>query len=183
MENVVDSVVELFLIAGRAAYFGEPVSQEEHALQCAELAEKDGADDALVIAALLHDVGHLLHHRGEDIAERGSDAQHELIGQKWLMRRFGPAVAEPVRLHVAAKRFLCATDSSYQAQLSPASQLSLTLQGGPLTPPEIAEFATNPFHAAAVRLRRWDDEAKIPGKAVPPLDHYRARLAGLAITE
>src|SRR5262245_8960167 len=118
MENVVDSVVELFLIAGRAAYFGEPVSQEEHALQCAELAEKDGADDALVIAALLHDVGHLLHHRGEDIAERGSDAQHELIGQKWLMRRFGLAVAEPVRLHVAAKRFLCATDSSYQVQLS-----------------------------------------------------------------
>src|SRR5262245_59824648 len=136
MENVVETVVELFRVAGRAAYFGEPVSQEEHALQCAHLAEHDGADNALVVAALLHDIGHLLHQQGEDIADRGTDAHHESIGQKWLMRRFGPAVAEPVRLHVAAKRFLCATDPRYQAQLSPASQLSLKLPGGPFTPPE-----------------------------------------------
>ena len=115
--KVVTEVMELFGTAGRAAYFGEPVSQEEHALQCAHLADQQGADDSLVVAALLHDVGHLLHHQGEDIAEQGADAQHEVIGQAWLMRRFGSAVAEPVRLHVAAKQFLCATDPHYLAQL------------------------------------------------------------------
>src|SRR5438128_5804732 len=166
--KVVTEVMELFGTAGRAAYFGEPVSQEEHALQCAHLADQQGADDSLVVAALLHDVGHLLHHQGEDIAEQGADAQHEVIGQAWLMRRFGSAVAEPVRLHVAAKQFLCATDPHYLAQLSPASQLSLKLQGGPFSPADCAAFAQSPFHAAAVRLRRWDDEAKVPGLAVPP---------------
>jgi phosphonate degradation associated HDIG domain protein len=182
MDSVVDTIVDLFRTAGRSAYFGEPVSQEEHALQCAHLAERHGAADALVVAALLHDVGHLLHEQGEDIAERGTDAQHEQVGYDWLMERFGPTVAEPVRLHVAAKRFLCATDAKYFGQLSPASRISLALQGGSMTPAEAAKFSAHPAHLAAVNLRRWDDEAKVPGLAVPELNHYRGRIAAAAIS-
>jgi phosphonate degradation associated HDIG domain protein len=179
--KTVDEVFELFRKAGRSAYFGEPVSQEEHALQCAFLAEQAGARDTLIVAALLHDVGHLLHQKGEDIAERGSDARHEQIGHAWLIRRFGVAVAEPVRLHVAAKRFLCATDNEYLAQLSPASQLSLQLQGGPFSASECIRFAADPCHADAVRLRIWDDEAKVADLTVPALDHYRQRLEAAAL--
>jgi len=177
--DVLNSIAQLFEHQGRAAYFGESVSEAEHALQSAHLAEQEGADDALVAAALLHDVGHLLHGLGEDVADRGLDARHEEVGHTWLARWFGPAVAEPVRLHVAAKRYLCATDPAYLGELSPASRRSLELQGGPFTPAEVEEFQRNPHHAAAVRLRHWDDAAKIPDLAVPPLEHYRPRLAKL----
>jgi phosphonate degradation associated HDIG domain protein len=178
--DIVDEIMALFKSGGEAAYFGEPVTQLEHALQCASLAEQNGAENSLIVAALLHDVGHLLHGRGEDIAERGTDAQHEEMGYAWLARRFGDAVAEPVRLHVAAKRYLCATDTEYAKQLSSASQLSLRLQGGPFTAEEAAEFESSPFLAAAVRLRRWDDEAKIPEREVRPLEYYRHRILDAA---
>ena len=177
--DVVNQIAELFERQGTAAYFGEPVSQAEHALQSAHLAEREGADDALVVAALLHDVGHLLHGLGEDVADHGVDGRHEDVGHAWLTRWFGPAVAEPVRLHVAAKRYLCATDPDYLGRLSPASVRSLELQCGPFTPAELAAFEHNPHHTAAVRLRRWDDAAKVPGLSVPPLDSYRPRLAKL----
>jgi phosphonate degradation associated HDIG domain protein len=177
--HVVDTITELFTTRGHAEYHGEAVTQEEHALQAAHLAEKEGADDALVAAALLHDVGHLLHRFGEHAAEHGVDDRHEQLGRAWLARWFCPAVAEPVRLHVAAKRYLCATDPAYAAKLSPASRLSLELQGGPFTPAEAAAFEADPHHAAAVRLRRWDDAAKVPGLAVPPLAHYCPRLKQL----
>jgi phosphonate degradation associated HDIG domain protein len=177
--NVLDTVIELFATRGLAEYHGEAVTQREHALQAAHLAERAGAGDALVAAALLHDVGHLLHGLGEDAADRGLDDRHEQIGYKWLARWFGPEVAEPVRLHVAAKRYLCATDPAYAARLSPASRLSLELQGGPFTPAEAEAFRTLPRHADAVRLRHWDDAAKVPGLAVPPLEHYRGRLHAL----
>jgi len=179
--DVVNQIAELFERQGTAAYFGEPVSQAEHALQSAHLAEREQADDALVVAALLHDVGHLLHGLGEDVADHGVDGRHEEVGNAWLARWFGPAVAEPVRLHVAAKRYLCATDPAYQEQLSPASQRSLELQGGPFSPAEVTAFEGNPFHLLAVRLRRWDDAAKVPGLSVPPFDSYRPRLASLLI--
>jgi phosphonate degradation associated HDIG domain protein len=177
--DVLGTIADLFASRGHAEYHGEPVSQAEHALQAAHLAERAGADDTLVTAALLHDVGHLLHKLGEDVAERGVDDRHEQLGCAWLRRWFGPAVAEPVRLHVAAKRYLCATDPAYLARLSSASRLSLELQGGPFTPAEVAAFQTNPHAAAAVRLRHWDDEAKVTGLAVPPLEHYRPRLVRL----
>jgi phosphonate degradation associated HDIG domain protein len=170
----------LFAERGAALYFGEAITEEEHALQSAALAEDTGAGDALVVAALLHDVGHLLHDQGEDVAERGEDARHEEVGHAWLAGRFGPEVCEPARLHVAAKRFLCATDPSYVRGLSPASRHSLELQGGPMRPAEVAAFEATPHAAAAARLRRWDDGAKVVGLDVPGLDHYRVRIEKLA---
>jgi phosphonate degradation associated HDIG domain protein len=173
----VEEILALFEKRGRNAYLGEPVSQAEHALQAAHLAVLDGASDALVVAALLHDVGHLLHDLGEDIANKGIDARHEVSGASWLARNFGPEVAEPARLHVAAKRYLCATEPVYLDGLSPASKLSLKLQGGPMDQDEIARFEANPFAVDAVRLRRWDDEAKIANLDVPGLEAYLERIS------
>jgi phosphonate degradation associated HDIG domain protein len=175
--NRVEAVIRMFEERGRDAYHGEAVSQAEHALQAAHLAESAGAPVPLVLAALLHDVGHLLHDLGEDAADRGIDDHHERSGSHWLARSFGPEVADPVRLHVDAKRYLCAVEGAYLDALSPASKRSLALQGGPMTPEEVARFEANPRHADAVRLRRWDDEAKVPGLEVPGLDHYLDRLA------
>jgi phosphonate degradation associated HDIG domain protein len=175
--KIVDEICELFATKGHAAYVGEPVSQLEHALQAAHYAHEEQASDALVVAALLHDIGHLVHKLPEDAADHGIDTRHEHMGHAWLKRYCGPEVTEPIRLHVPAKRYLCATDAEYQAQLSPASIQSLALQGGPFTPAEVAEFERNPHFRAAVALRRWDDLAKIPNLDVPTLDAYRPQLA------
>jgi [1-hydroxy-2-(trimethylamino)ethyl]phosphonate dioxygenase len=174
--SVIDEVFSLFLDRGQGAYFGEVVTETEHALQCAHLAEGSGAGSELIAAALLHDVGHLLHGLGEDIAEQGRDGRHEEGGAAWLARHFGPAVVDPVRLHVAAKRYLCAVQPDYHAGLSPASRLSLGLQGGPFTPDEVRRFEQEPWFRSAVAVRRWDDVAKVPGLAVPGLEHYRKHL-------
>jgi len=176
-----DEILELFETHGSAAYLGEPVSQREHALQAAHVAEVEGAPEALVIASLLHDIGHLLGPDQDDPAERGIDAVHEEKGYAWLSRHFGPEVCEPVRLHVAAKRYLCAVDPTYRGLLSPASIRSLELQGGPLGPDDIQSFEANPYHQGAVRLRRWDDAAKIPGLQVPVVEHYTTKLRRLVI--
>ncbi len=174
---IVDEIIRLFQSRGDSAYVGEAVSQTEHALQSAQLAEASGAPDSLVVAALLHDVGHILHDLPEDVAEHGIDDCHEEVGRTWLEAHFGPEVTEPVRLHVAAKRYLCAVDRSYRLALSPASQMSLALQGGPMSADEVARFTAHPHHEAAVRLRHWDDLAKVPGLAVPGLAHYRSKLS------
>jgi gamma-butyrobetaine dioxygenase len=174
--HVVDLIVELFDQGGAAAYFGEAVSQREHALQAAQLARAAYASDELIVAALLHDIGHLLHGLPEHIAEQGIDGHHESGGATWLARHFPPPVVEPVRLHVAAKRYLCAVEPSYLAGLSAASQRSLELQGGPFTPDQAQAFERNPHCAAAVALRRWDDQAKVPGLVVPHLQAYRSLL-------
>jgi gamma-butyrobetaine dioxygenase len=176
MTNPVDHILELFAVGGRAAYFGEPVSQAEHALQAAHLARSAGAAEDLLVAALLHDVGHLLHALPETVADEGIDARHEEGGAAWLARWFGPALTEPIRLHVAAKRYLCAVDPHYLSRLSPASIQSLALQGGPFDPAQVKQFEESPHAREAVALRRWDDEAKVPGKIVPDLEHYRALL-------
>jgi gamma-butyrobetaine dioxygenase len=149
-------------------------------LQTAALAQREGASEALIAAALLHDVGHLLHGRDEDIAARGLDGRHEEAGHAWLARHFSPAVTEPIKLHVAAKRYLCTVDRECECRLSPASRRSLELQGGPMGAEETQKFERHEFCREAVRLRRWDDEAKIPGLAVPGLEHYRALLEALA---
>jgi phosphonate degradation associated HDIG domain protein len=181
--SAIEIILALFEERGSAAYVGEAVSQREHALQAAWAAERDGASPALIAAALLHDVGHLLHDLPEDCALDGIDSRHEERGRAWLAAHFGPAVTEPIRLHVAAKRYLCATNAAYRDALSPASVRSLQLQGGAFTPEEAAEFIRQPFAAEAVALRRWDDAAKVPGLSVPGLGHFRPRLeAALAVT-
>ena len=177
----VDRVIDVLESGGASLYFGEAVTQLEHALQTAALADHASASDALVVAALLHDIGHLVHGLDEHIANQGVDAHHEEVGHLWLSDHFGPAVTEPIRLHVAAKRFLCATDAAYTASLSAASLASLALQGGPMSQHEVETFAHQPWAHEATLLRLWDDEAKVPGLAVPEIAHYRARLRTLMV--
>lgn len=161
--------------------YSESVTQLEHALQCAERAVAAGAGDALVVAALLHDVGHLLTVEDAAAGHRPQhDRAHEVVGALHLARWFGPEVTRPVGLHVAAKRYLCAVDDEYAAALSPASTHSLALQGGPMTTAQCAAFRADPAAEAAVALRRWDDQAKVPGAAVAPIAAYAPRLEGLA---
>jgi len=168
-----DALIALFARHGGDGYFGERVTQVEHALQSAALAEEERASPALIISALLHDVGHLIHTGGEDIADRRIDARHEAIGATYLARFFGPAVVEPVRLHVPAKRYLCAIDRTYWQDLSAASKQSLELQGGVFSPDEAEAFASLPQAQDAVRLRRWDDLAKVAGLETKPIEAYR----------
>ncbi len=174
-----DPLFALLRDKGGARYGGEAVSQLQHALQCASLAERAGAPDAQVIAALLHDIGHL-RVDDEGLAERGKDARHEVSGAAFLRLSFGPAVTRPIRLHVDAKRYLCTTDPTYAARLSPASVASLKVQGGPLTAPEAENFALRPFAAEAVALRRRDEEAKDPEARTPPLADYAERARRLS---
>ena len=159
--------------AGAEQYGQEAVSQLEHALQCAQLAEQEGAAPASVVAALLHDVGHLIHDLGDDAALRGIDDRHEFSGAAILDRWFGPDVTEPVRLHVDAKRWLCHAEGSYFSTLSPASVRSLELQGGVFDKEGADRFIAQPYARAAVAVRRWDDIGKVEGLATPPLSHYR----------
>lgn len=162
-QTIVNEVQRLFALHGGSEYGGECITQEEHALQCAELARSSGASQALIAAALLHDIGHLLHDLPVDAPERGVDDLHEALGARWLEDRFIPAVTEPVRLHVAAKRYLCAVDSTYFSRLSEPSRVSLRLQGGPMDTAEVTAFEASPFYKDALQLRTYDDTGKIEG--------------------
>lgn len=173
MENF-DDLFAVLEKAGAEQYGQEAVTQLEHALQCAQLAEQAGAPAASVVAALLHDVGHLIHDLGDDAALRGIDDRHEFSGAAILARWFGPDVTEPVRLHVDAKRWLCRAEESYLSTLSPASVRTLGLQGGIFGDAEADAFIAQPYARAAVEVRRWDDIGKVEGLATPPLSHYRA---------
>jgi phosphonate degradation associated HDIG domain protein len=174
--TIADDIFAIFHSHGSAAYFGEPVSTTEHSLQTAHFAQEEHASPSLVLAALLHDIGHLVAPTPDDITEWKDDAHHERIGGGWLSRKFSRDVSEPVRLHVPAKRYLCATRPEYFARLSPASVLTLKLQGGPMTAAEITAFEAEPFFREAVRLREWDDHGKIPGLSTPDLESYRQLL-------
>jgi phosphonate degradation associated HDIG domain protein len=169
-------IERLFAERGGAEYHGEAVTQLEHALQCAALAEAERRPPAWIVAALLHDIGHMLHGHGEDCATHGHDDRHEELGMRYLTAAFGPDVTEPIRLHVAAKRYLCAKESHYFDGLSPASVASLALQGGPMTAAEMTQFEAHPHAEAAIALRRWDDRAKVVGLPTPRFDHYRLLL-------
>jgi [1-hydroxy-2-(trimethylamino)ethyl]phosphonate dioxygenase len=174
MSGVLEEIEALYARHGGESY-GEGVTMLQHALQTAALAQAEGTDDNLVVAALLHDVGHFLQPTDDSYGYH----KHDRSGGDWLARRFGPAVSEPVRLHVAAKRYLCATEPDYFGRLSAASVHSLGKQGGPMSAAEAAIFAASPHAAAAVRLRRWDDGGKRDGLHVPDLSSYRQRIAQL----
>ena len=186
----VDAIAELFASEGAADYLGEPVTVAAHLLQAGARADAAGAPPALVAAALLHDVGHLRGADAEvDAVElsgrqlmAGADNNHGDRGAVWLAHWFPAPVTDPVRLHVAAKRYLCATEPSYFGQLSEASVYTLAVQGGPMTDAEAREFEREPHAADAVAVRRWDDLAKDPSADGPAFDHYRPLLASLLIT-
>ena len=136
----------------------------------------------MISAALLHDIGHLLHDLPDDASEQGVDDQHELLGAQWLESHFIPAVVEPVKLHVAAKRYLCAVDETYHSRLSGPSMTSLMLQGGPMSADEVREFDSLPFAVDAVRLRRWDEAAKVPRCVTPRIEHFARHLDATCTT-
>lgn len=159
--------------AGQSMY-DETVTQLEHGLQCAALAERAGYGADAQVAALLHDIGHLVldeHDGREDFLEH--DHQHEIVGARLVTRWFGPHVGAPVALHVAAKRYLVAVDPGYRAGLSTASVRSLEVQGGPMADGEVERFTARPHSGLAVELRRWDDLGKAPGAEVANLEYWR----------
>ncbi|MEM9214382.1 MAG: phosphonate degradation HD-domain oxygenase [Cyanobacteria bacterium P01_F01_bin.150] len=170
--STIFELITLYGDRGLAQYGGEAVSQLEHALQCATLAEKSGESAALITACLLHDLGHLVHHLGDDVAKRGIDDHHEYRAIPVLEDVFPEAITTPIRLHVAAKRYLCAVDKGYWDELSPASKLSLELQGGIFAEKAAEQFIQQPYAEDAVKLRRWDDLAKDPDQKTPDLDHF-----------
>lgn len=176
-----EGLVDLLNAKGGTAYFGEPVSVLEHSLQAAHSAELAGAGAAAISAALLHDIGHMLHGLDEEIAGRGQDGMHEEIAADYLSRWFGEDVTTPIRLHVPAKRFLCWREPGYLEQLSPASIQSLALQGGPMNDEQAAVFLRNPYAKAAIALRQWDDEAKVAGLRVPDAAYYLPMLRASAL--
>ncbi|MGC4045282.1 MAG: HD domain-containing protein [Armatimonas sp.] len=180
-EQVVETIFDCFQQRGHQHY-GEDVTEQEHALQCAYLAAQAGDPEGLVAACLLHDIGHLLHDLGENIAEQGIDAVHEEKGAVWLAGYFPPEIVEPVRLHVAAKRYLCTREPGYAEALSEASALSLSLQGGPMSEAEAVEFEQGAHADWAVRLRRYDDHGKLTDLEVPLLESYRELLIAVQLS-
>jgi phosphonate degradation associated HDIG domain protein len=168
----IEDIEALFKEKGGEQYSGEPVTQLEHALQSGHLAEQAGADNHLVTAAFLHDLGHLLHDLGDTPTLQGVDDVHQYRALPFLRQIFGDEVLNPVKLHVDAKRYLCSVNPDYFATLSADSVRSLALQGGIFSPQDSAVFITLAGAAEAVRLRQWDDLAKLEGLETPGLDHY-----------
>ena len=169
-------IQRLFDTRGTLQY-GEAINQIEHALQCGSLAEQEGAPPRLVLAAWLHDIGHLQHRDAAGAVAEGVDDAHQVLGAKLLSRWFGPEVTEPVRLHVEAKRYLCQREAGYWERLSTLSKRTLAIQGGPMSENEALAFERTPFHAEAVRVRRWDDLGKQPGMRTQPHAHFMAMAA------
>jgi hypothetical protein len=173
---VVDYIINLFLEKGGDLYGGEAVTQLEHGLQAAHFATLAAASDELITAALLHDIGHLLHDLPDDATEKGIDDVHEELGAQFLTTYFKPEVVEAVKLHVTAKRYLCLVEPGYYDTLSPTSKSSLLLQGGIMKGAEKVAFENYDYFKEAVALRKWDDLAKEPELKVPSIESYRAIL-------
>ena len=171
----------LFARHGGEQYSGEPVTQLEHALQTAHLAEQSDAGDPLVTACLLHDLGHLLNHQGETPTLRGVDDTHQYYALPFLRGLFADDVLEAIKLHVDAKRYLCQANADYYAKLSDDSKRSLALQGGVFSADQAAGFLDQPGARDAVMLRQWDDLAKQAALATPSLAHFLARAERCAL--
>src|SRR5438128_602942 len=182
MAITLSDIEKLYKAHGHIEYSGEGVTQLEHALQCAQRAESEGADETLVAAAFLHDLGHLLNLQGETPTARGIDDQHQYFAIPFIRPLFPPAVVEPIRLHVDAKRALCALEPGYYEALSEDSKRSLELQGGVFTAEEAKAFLDKPGARDAMRVRRWDDQAKVQGAVTPPIGHYLAVAARCAVS-
>ncbi len=184
MMSPADEVLALFSSWGHE-HHGEVIDQQSHALQSAVLARDAGADDALVVAALLHDIGHLVARAddGQRVELSTDDDHHEAVGARWVAPRFGPIVARPIALHVLAKRYQCTVDPAYFDTLSPASIETLRARGGVLDAEAVARFEAHPGHADALALRSWDEAAKDPLVTTVGLDEFRALLERVAATE
>lgn len=186
MALTISDIEGLFAAKGDRMYTGEPVTQLQHALQSGHLAEQGGASDELVVASFLHDLGHLINDQGDTPTLRGIDDRHEYVALPFLRDLFGPAVLQPIRLHVDAKRYLCArgdgtvTGAEYWAALSVDSKRSLELQGGIFSETEAAAFRAQPYSEDGVHLRLWDDRAKLADAITPPLAHYLSLAARVA---
>lgn len=185
MPLTVKEITRLLTVRGDRQSAREPVSQLEHALQCAHLAEKSGASTELIVAALLHDVGHLLAAERNNRADGGlpCDDLHPYIALPFLRGLLPDGVLEPIRLHVDAKRYLCHAMDGYWDRLSPASKQSLELQGGVFTPFQATQFLSHPSAPDAVKLRQWDDQANVPGLPTPPLAWYIDRLQRVTLPD
>lgn len=176
-KEIVADILHLFKERGHSEYGGEAVTQLEHALQTASLAVKENSSSHLITAALLHDIGHLLHDLPDDAPLNGVDDVHENKAAVYLRKYFPEEVTEPVRLHVEAKRYLSTTDSTYYDLLSEPSKQSLALQGGLMSQDELALFERNSFFSDATKLRKWDDQAKIKELPTEPIEYYTAHLS------
>jgi phosphonate degradation associated HDIG domain protein len=172
--TIKDPVQKIFAVFRERGprHYGESVSEQEHALQSAEFARQFGESDAVILACLLHDFGHMLHDLGEDIALQGIDARHEELGAELLEEHFPEEILEPIRQHVAAKRYLVWKDPRYAAGLSESSVRSLALQGGPMSDAEAAAFEARPHFRACISLRRFDDMGKVPQMKTANIESY-----------
>lgn len=179
-DQIVQMIFDVYNKVGHRQY-GESVTELEHALQTAAFAMQFNSSDAVVVASLLHDYGHLQHDEGEDVASHGVDMRHEDLGAIKLKSFFGPEILEPIRLHVVAKRYLCHKSQTYIDGLSPASRLSLEIQGGPMSDGEGAEFETNPHYKSAVELRRFDDMGKVSGMKTPTLESFYSLVLSFVV--
>lgn len=179
---IADDLAELYATKGLETFEGDRVlTQTAHALQAATLAERAGAQPEMIVAALLHDIGRVINPRDREITDKGGDAKHEEVGRAYLSAWFGPAVTMPVNWHVAAKRYLVATDPAYADKVSGGSRCSLAGQGGAMADPDAAAaFLAEPYARDGVTLRRWDDAAKDPAAAPPPFDHFRRYIEACA---
>lgn len=178
-DSITNFILGLFAERGSQEYMGEAVTMSQHMEQTAACAVADDAADSLVIAALLHDIGHFVGEHPIEALENGIDNNHEDVGADYLEPYYPSSVTEPIRLHVAAKRYLCATDDGYLGRLSDASVNSLNVQGGPMNAAEVQAFESRPHHKDAVRLRLYDDDGKVAGLTIRPVTDYRAILESL----
>jgi phosphonate degradation associated HDIG domain protein len=182
MSHAYQALRELFESEGSGEYLGEQVSMAQHMLQTGAAARLAGAPQSLVVAALVHDVGHFTGVRSGRDLMRGTDNHHDEAAASWLGRWFGPAVTEPVRLHVAAKRYLCAVEPEYYDALSEASKYTMGVQGGRMSTDEVDAFARQPYAEDAVALHRWDDLGKDPASDELALEDFRQYIDAVDVT-